>query len=36
MDIIISTLFETEWGLVILGIFIIGAILIDIFQKPKT
>lgn len=38
MEIIIETLFETEWGLIILGIFLIGAILIEFFtnNKPKT
>jgi len=38
MDILIKTLFETEWGIIAIGIFLVGAILIDFFtkNKPKT
>ena len=36
MEVLIETLFETEWGLIVLGICLIGAILIEIFgKKPK-
>lgn len=36
MEALISALFETEWGLIILGIFLIGAIIIEFFNnKPK-
>jgi len=36
MSIIISTLFDTEWGIIIIGMFLLGAILIEIFgNKPK-
>lgn len=33
MDIIIETLFETEWGLIIIGVLILIAILIEFFKK---
>ena len=37
MDILIHTLFETEWGIITIGIFIIGALLIEFFNnKPKS
>ncbi len=37
MDIIIETLFETEWGIIILGAILLTALLIEFFgNKPKT
>ena len=33
MDIIIETLFETEWGIIIIGVLILIAILIEFFKK---
>jgi len=33
MDIIIETLFETEWGIIIIGALILIAILIEFFKK---
>lgn len=33
MDIIIETLFETEWGLIVIGALILIAILIEFFKK---
>ena len=36
MRTFIDTLFDTEWGLIIVGIFILGAILFEFFdKKPK-
>ena len=36
MDIIFETLFETEWGAIILGLFLIAALIINFWNKPKT
>ena len=33
MDIILETLFETEWGIIIIGALILIAILIEFFKK---
>lgn len=33
MDIIIETLFETEWGIIILGSILVIALLIEFFSK---
>ena len=33
MDVIIETLFETEWGIIILGSILIIALLIEFFSK---
>ena len=33
MDIIIESLFETEWGLIIIGALLLIAILIEFFKK---
>ena len=35
MEAIIETLFDTPWGIIILGAFLTIAIIIDFFQKPK-
>lgn len=36
MDIIIKTIFDTEWGIIFIGICIFMAILIEFFiNKPK-
>ena len=36
MRTFIDTLFDTEWGLAIIGILILGAILFEFFdKKPK-
>ena len=33
MDVIIETLFETEWGIIILGSILVIALLIEFFSK---
>lgn len=33
MDVIIETLFETEWGIIILGSILVIALLIEFFGK---
>ena len=36
MEVLIETLFETEWGLIILGVFLVFALIIEFFNnKPK-
>ena len=37
MDALIHTIFDTDWGFVIVGIFLLGACLIEFFsnKKPK-
>ena len=35
MDFIIHTLFDTEWGLILVGAFLLGACLIEFFNKNK-
>ena len=36
MEALIETLFETGWGVIIFGIMIIIAFLIEFFSKPNT
>ena len=36
MEIILETLSETGWGVIILGIFLLIAILIEFWNNPKT
>lgn len=36
MEIILEVLSETGWGVIILGIFLLIAILIEFWNKPKT
>ena len=37
MEIVMETLFETDWGLIIFGILMLIALLITFFSnKPKT
>lgn len=36
MEILMETLFETEWGVIILGIFLLIALTINFWNKPKT
>ena len=36
MDLIIHTLFDTDYGIIIAGVFLLSAILIEYFgKKPK-
>lgn len=36
MEVLIDTIFNTEWGSIIIGIFILTALLFELFNhKPK-
>lgn len=36
MEALLETIFSTEWGLIILGVFLLGALLVEFFNnKPK-
>jgi hypothetical protein len=37
MDIIVKTLFESEWGAIILGALLVMVVIMEFFNnKPKT
>ena len=37
MDILIDTLFNTDWGIIILGVFLLGFVIIEFWnnKNPK-